>query len=96
MGRYADYLARGRARHGERFTPPPAADRFARYMNSGQRIKVRMSYGEEVTGTVSASTGWGPVFLLMRTSRSMGSTHTLGDRDEVVAVKRGSRYEAVR
>jgi hypothetical protein len=92
MSRYADFIARGKARHGERFSPPPAADRWAPYMDSQQRIKVRLSYDEELTGTVSATTGWQPVFLLMRTSRSMGSSNTLGDGDQVVAVQQGRKY----
>jgi hypothetical protein len=92
VSRYADFIARGKARYGDRFSPPPAASRFARYMDSQQRIRVRFSYDEELTGTVSATTGWQPVFLLMRTSRSMGSSNTLGDGDQVVAVQQGRKY----
>ena len=95
MSRYADDVARGRARHGDRYREPAAADRFARWMDSGDRIRVRV-YGDELyTGTVSITTGWHPAFILMRTSRSIGSSILLDERAEVVAVKRGRQYEEV-
>ena len=42
------------------------------------------------------TTGWKPSYLLMRTSRSISSPWLLSERDVPVAVKRGSRYVAVR
>ena len=83
------------------------ASQFARYYESGERIRVRTTYtnGEtwERTGTVGKTTGWLPVYLLMHRSNSMGSWDTLhggdfvgGTRDEVIAVKRGRNYIPVR
>lgn len=92
MSRYAEAVARGRARHGDRYREPEAADRFAYWMDSGDRIKVRVYGDEEVTGTVSITTGWHPAFILMRTSRSIGSSILLDERAEVVGVKKGRDY----
>ena len=65
--------------------------RFIPYFESGDRIKVR-TMGGEITGTVGVTTGWRPVFLLIRTSRSMGSSITLGPKDEILAVQKGRAY----
>lgn len=74
------------------------APAFARYYESGERIRVAFvtldgsSVYEELTGTIGKTTGWRPAYLLMRTARSHGSPYVLSARDRVVAVKRGSRY----
>lgn len=94
MTEFEAYCNRKRNQYGDRFRPP-ADTRFIRYFNSGERIRVR-TCGMELTGTVSITTGWSPAFLLMRTRRSMGSPWTLGERDEVLAVKRGRRYVEAR
>lgn len=84
-----------RAKWGDRFNPASLEPQFRPYYEMGARVKVRLSYGLEVTGIIDASTGWGAVFLLMRTSRSIGSHWTLGAGDKVVAVKTGRRYRSV-
>lgn len=96
MTRFEEYVAGRRAEHGERFSAAGLDNRFIRYFNSGERIKVRSKWGEEYTGTVGASTGWVPVFLLMRRSGAAGSSYILGDSYTIVAVQRGRKYEAVR
>lgn len=93
MTRFEAYCKRQRDKWGDKFIPPSDA-RFIRYFNSGERIRVR-TCGLDLTGTVSASGGWAPVFLLMRTQRSIGSMWTLGEREEVLAVKLGRRYVEV-
>ena len=100
MNRYQDLVARGRARHGEAFSEASMDPRFRRWYESGDRIKVRYtaadgSYTLETTGTVGATTGWMPAFLLMHSTRSRGSSYIIGPRDEVIAVKRGRTYEPV-
>jgi len=92
MSALDDYLARGVARHGDKFDPSALADQFKPYFGTGKRIRVRFSYGEELTGTVGATTGWRPAFLLMRRSNSQGSPWLLGPDDKIVAVKRGRHY----
>jgi hypothetical protein len=98
MTKYEEYCARKRQQYGARFVPPPTPE-FVRYFNTGERVRVRFGYAsepEELTGTIGITTGWRPVFLLMRTTRSLGSPWTLSIRDHVVAVKRGHRYMEVR
>jgi len=95
MGRsYADLVLRGRSHYGDRFSESDLAPRFRRYYESGERVRVRFSYGE-ATGTIGATTGWRPAFLLMRTARSIGSSYVLSERDTVVAVKHGRTYRTV-
>jgi hypothetical protein len=91
MTRYDDYLTRKRREHGDRFDASALDPRFVPYFNNGQRIKVE-TLGEELTGTVGVTTGWRPCFLLMRTTRSMGSPYTLGPSDTILAVRHGRTY----
>lgn len=87
------YLKRKQAAHGSKFDPSMLAAQFMPYYHTGERIKVRLDGMErELTGTVGVTTGWKPVFLLMRTARSLGSPYTLSDRDRITAVKRGRKY----
>ena len=64
------------------------APAFARYHESGERIRVRFADGREATGTIGKSTGWRPVYLLMPRVDSIASSDTLGAGDRVVAVRR--------
>ena len=87
MTKYDDLVARKQREHGDKFDTSDLAPQFVPYFNGGERVRVRFSHGEELTGTIGVTTGWKPAFLLMRTSRSTGSPYTLGKDDEVVAVK---------
>lgn len=93
--KFEQYLDRKRREYGERFNDSELAPGFVRYFNTGERIRVRTSYGAVITGTVGVTTGWRPCFLLMPRSDSRGSSETLSVRDAVVAVKRGRGYVAV-
>jgi len=84
-------IARRTAEYGEKFDRSALDPRFGHYFCTGERIKVR-TCGEEITGTVGITTGWRPWFLLMRTKRSIGSSVTLGPKDEIVAVQKGRTY----
>jgi hypothetical protein len=92
---FNDYCARLRKQWGDKFSDAGLSEKFRPYFRSGQRIKVRFSYGEIKTGTVSGTTGWQPSLMLMLTSRAMGSSHLLSDRDEIIAVKCGKHYRSI-
>jgi hypothetical protein len=94
MMEYEMYCGRQRAKFGKRFEETGLAKKFVRYFNSRERIKVDY-YGEVMTGTVAATTGWIPCFLLMRTSRAIGSGVTLNAETKILAVKRGRAYVPV-
>jgi hypothetical protein len=94
MSRYQELLERKRKEYGPRFSESGLDLRFARFFDSGQRIKVE-TCGMVLTGRVSVTTGWQPCFILMRTSRSMGSPWTLGTRDKILAVQHGRKYVPV-
>lgn len=72
-------IAQGQAVHGDKFDASDLDERFARYYFSKERIKVSIDGEKEVQfGTVGKTTGWKPAFLLMRSSRAMGSSVILG------------------
>jgi len=97
---YADLLARGRARWGERFDPSGLEPSFVRWYESEDRVRVAYTIPGDpgagdtlfAYGTVGVTTGWRPAFLLVHSVRSAGSSYVIGPRDRVVAVKRGRRY----
>lgn len=91
---YQEFIERATRKHGDKFDASELAPEFARYFR-GERVRVRFSHGEELTGTIGVTTGWRPAFLLMRRSSDVGSSHVLGAGDHVVAVKRGREYVAV-
>lgn len=93
-GLYREYIAGKQREYGARFDASALDQRFVAYYRTGQRIKVETN-GMVVTGTVGATTGWRPCFLLMRTKRSIGSPWTLGEHERIVAVQRGREYIAV-
>lgn len=96
MAAYDDAIARGKARHGDKWSDAELLPAFRRWYGTGERVKVRYTYRdgstEDTTGTIGMTTGWRPAFLLIRTSRSIGSSYVIGQNDKVVAVKRGSKY----
>jgi hypothetical protein len=83
-GKFGEFLSRKKEEYGSKFDSSDLSQKFVSSYNSGERVKVKFRYGETKTGTVGVTTGWKPVFLLMLTSRSRGSSHTLSDKDEIV------------
>lgn len=94
MRSYVEYITRSKAKHGPRFSETELDRRFRSFYETGQRIKVE-TCGMVLTGTVGVTTGWRPCFLLMRTSRSLGSPWTLGPQDKILAVQRGRVYRTM-
>ena len=92
---FEEYVSRKQKEHGTNFDPSELAEQFRPYYHTGQRIKVNTS-AMILTGTVGATTGWKPAFLLMRTSRSIGSPWILRASDKIIAIKQGKRYIDVR
>lgn len=96
---YADFIARKKAEYGSKFDASDLAPQFISYYESGQRIEVEFISSttgkpyETKRGRVGVTTGWKPVFLLMLTTRSIGSSYTLGKNDRVVHVVRDNPGE---
>ena len=88
------YVNRARATHGAELDLSEIPAKFLPYFQTGQRIRVRM-YDQEITGTVSVTTGWRPALLLMRRSNASGSSDLLRDDTEIVAVQHGRTYVPV-
>lgn len=93
--RYEELLERGKQRYGDKFDPSDLDPDFVNWYNCQDRIKLayRPDPTWTVTGTIGVTTGWKPVFLIMRTKRSIGSSDTvMPGRWQVVAYKSGNRY----
>ena len=83
MTPFDDFLNRKRQQHGDKFDPSLLAAKFVPYYNSGQRVVVR--FGEEYKrGTIGVTTGWRPVFILLLTKRSRGSSWVLSKYEEII------------
>jgi hypothetical protein len=84
MPNFSEYLGRMRREHGAKFSASALDRRFVPYFESGERISVKF-YGTEVKrGTVGATGGWQPVFLLMLRSSDIGSSWTIGRDAQIV------------
>ena len=94
MNSMTELVNRKTAQYGNKFDPSGLDKRFITYYQTGQRIKVE-TCGMIMTGTVGVTTGWKPAWLLMRTSRSMGSPWILGKESKLLAVKQGKKYISV-
>ena len=92
MSEYTEMIDRKRREHGEKFSDAELWPQFRPYYRTGERIRVRSASGYERTGTVGVTTGWRPAFLLIRTSRSLGSSDVLNADDTIIGVKRGREY----
>jgi hypothetical protein len=88
MTKFEDLIDKKCKEYGSKFDDSELATQFIPYYNNGKRIKV-LDYGTVVSGTVGVTTGWKPVFILIRTSRSLGSSYTLSSKNEIIGeVKR--------
>lgn len=90
--KFSQYVLKMLREHGDKFSMADLDMRFVPYYESGKRIKVKSEYGDVITGTVGVSTGWRPVFLLIRRRNSLGSSDTLGPYDEIIGVQVGRQY----
>jgi len=80
---YQDLLARAKAQHGSKFDDSELDPRFIPYYENGKRIWVD-DFGHVASGTVSVTTGWRPVFLLMSSVRAMGSSTLLTKKTKIL------------
>ena len=84
MSRFTDYIERKKQKYSDEFDASNLVEKFIPYFNSQERIKIRR-HGEVTSGRVGVTTGWKPAFLLMFTSRSLGSSYILDENDEIVS-----------
>ena len=72
FGTYSDYLNRAHAKY-EKFSDQDLDPKFIPAYNDRHRIRVKFPDGRVLTGRVGITTGWQPVFLLLKNSRSISS-----------------------
>ena len=80
---WEQWLTRKRVEHGDKFVPPTNAELLAPYLHTGQRVEVVM-HDTVQRGFIGITTGWKPIFILLRTKRSTGSWMTLGGNVRIV------------
>lgn len=90
MSRYEDFIRRKKQEYGSKFDDSDLDWHFVPFFNTGVKIKVDDPAFGVVTGRVGVTTGWRPVFLLMRRSNAMGSSVTLTKRTKIIAWDAGS------
>lgn len=95
MSQYAAKIKRGKAEHGDKFCADALAKQFIPYYENGVRIKVQFSDGRIESGTVAATTGWIPCFLLKHRKTNLGSSTVLGDKDKIIAVQIKGKYRPI-
>jgi len=82
--KYQEYIERKQKEYGAKFNSCDLAPQFIRYYENRQRVIVKTHYGETIRGYVGITTGWKPCFILLKNVRSIGSSETLSDKDEIV------------
>ena len=90
--KYELFLSAKKRKYGAKFDPSHLDPRFIFAFNSGERIRILNRDGIAVTGTVAASEGCQPKFLLQRRARSKTSIYILGPNVSIVGVKGGRKY----
>jgi hypothetical protein len=85
--RYQDFISRKQREYGDKFDSSKLNPDFIDAFNTGDRITVDFGY-ETKRGTIGVTTGWVPAFLLMLTSRSIGSSHIIRMDSKIIGGKR--------
>jgi len=83
---YGSYIERKKAEFGDKFDDSELSKQFISYYENQKRIEVDVHGSGLKRGRVGITTGWKPVFLLVATTRSMGSSVTLSDKDKIIRV----------
>jgi len=81
------YLLYKQAQFGKRFDASELSGQFVPYFKTNYRIKVKMRWGDVLTGRVGVTSGWKPVFLLMRRRSDLGSSIVLTDKEKIIGTK---------
>lgn len=95
MTKFEQYVHSKAVQYAGKFDGGKLYPQFIDAFNGGYRVEVEFvsdkgEVYETKRGTIGATTGWVPCFLLMLTKRSIGSIYTLGKNDRIksiVAVK---------
>jgi hypothetical protein len=91
--KFTDYVKRKEyqcKREGHTFDASNLNPEFIPYWETGQRVEVMgpiwNGHSETMRGYIGITTGWKPVFLLMRRVGDYGSSWTIGKDDKVIKV----------
>jgi len=87
MKNYQELIKRKKIQYGSRFDDSDLNKDFILYFENQKRIEVDFGYDIK-RGRIGITTGWKPCFLLMLTTRSLGSSHTINKEDKIVKIIR--------
>lgn len=85
MSRYQNFLKIAKQAHGEKFDDSQLCGTYVLPFENGNRIEV-MFDGIKKRGWVGITSGWRPVFILLLTRRSIGSSWILDERTHLLKV----------
>lgn len=80
---FNQYIESKKQKYGSKFNMNDLDKRFIHYYENQKRIEVDFGY-EKKRGTVGITTGWKPVFLLILTARSLGSSYILDNNCTII------------
>lgn len=92
---FEQYCKNKKAQYGTLFSTKNLAQQFIPYLHTNTRLKIQDETGQTYFGTVGISTGWVPVFLLMHSTRSIGSSFILQPHHKITAIKTGHKYTPI-
>ncbi len=80
---YKEYVNNKLKQYGNKFDTSDLNGEFIPYFENGERITVEFNSGEIKRGSIGVSSGSKPVFLLMLTKRSVGSSYIITKKDKI-------------
>jgi hypothetical protein len=84
MNTYDNYLEMEQDEYGNKFNASELSKKFIPFYENQERIKVKFSSGDIKSGRIGITTGWKPSFMLMLTTRSLGSSWLLNNKDKII------------
>lgn len=89
MTNYESWIRSKKVQYGKKFSDKGLNKDFIPYFENQKRIEVGFYTKEgkqyEIKrGRIGVTTGWHPCFLLMLTTRSLGSSYCIGLNDKII------------
>ena len=86
---FDSYLKRKNEEYGNKFDSSDLNKIFIPFFNNHKRVTVQFCNDkgkvyETKRGTIGVTTGWKPIFLLMLTSRSIGSSWVINKNCKII------------
>ncbi len=89
MTKYEAFIQKQKAKYPNKFSDEKLNPAFVTAFNNGDtfRVLADLGYEKPIWGYIGVTTGWQPVFLLMRRRGSLGSSETISCEDKIVKTR---------